>query len=80
MAASNDRTKGDGKLRHPADGKQWKHFDAKFPKEFGDEARNVRFPQHLASHPHHLKPTSLAMSKAQVSFTNLYYFWTEATR
>ena len=41
--ASNERTKGDGKLRHPADGKQWKHFDAKFQKEFGNEARNVRF-------------------------------------
>ena len=35
--------KDDGKLRHPSNGKQWKRFDAKFPKEFGDEARNVRF-------------------------------------
>jgi hypothetical protein len=35
--------KGDGKLRHPADAHQWKRFDAKFAKEFGDEARNVRF-------------------------------------
>ena len=35
--------KDDGKLRHPSDGKQWKRFDAKFPKEFGDEASNVRF-------------------------------------
>jgi hypothetical protein len=34
--------KDDGKLRHPSDGKQWKHFNAKF-SEFGDEARNVRF-------------------------------------
>jgi hypothetical protein len=35
--------KDDGKLRHPSNGKQWKRFNAKFPKEFGDEARNVRF-------------------------------------
>ena len=34
--------KDDGKLRHPSDGKQWKHFNAKF-LEFGDEARKVRF-------------------------------------
>lgn len=40
--ASGDRTKDDGKLRHPSDGKQWKDFDAMFP-EFGQEARNVRF-------------------------------------
>ena len=40
--ASNERTKDDGKLQHPSDGKQWKRFNAKFP-EFGDEARNVRF-------------------------------------
>ena len=40
--ASDERTKDDGKLQHPSDGKQWKHFNAKFP-EFGDEARNVRF-------------------------------------
>ena len=41
--ASAERMKDDGKLRHPSDGKQWKRFDAKFPKDFGDEARNVRF-------------------------------------
>jgi len=41
--ASAERIKGDGKLRHAFDGKQWKSFNAKFPKEFGDEARNVRF-------------------------------------
>jgi hypothetical protein len=41
--ASVERTKGDGKLRHPTDAQQWKRFDAKFAKEFGDEARNVRF-------------------------------------
>ena len=38
-----DRIKGAGKRRHPSDGKQWKSFNAKFTKEFGDEARNVRF-------------------------------------
>jgi hypothetical protein len=41
--ASAERTKGDGKLQHPAGAQQWKHFDAKFAKEFGDEARNVKF-------------------------------------
>jgi hypothetical protein len=41
--ASIEHTKDDGKLRHPSDGKQWKRFDAKFPKEFGDKARNIRF-------------------------------------
>ena len=40
--ASDERIKDDGKLRHPSDGKKWKHFNAKFQK-FGDEARNVRF-------------------------------------
>jgi hypothetical protein len=40
--ASVECKRDDGKLRHPSDGKQWKRFDAKFPK-FGDEARNVRF-------------------------------------
>jgi hypothetical protein len=40
--ASAERMKGDGKLRHPSNGKQWKRFNAKF-QEFGNEARNVRF-------------------------------------
>ncbi|XP_074266806.1 uncharacterized protein LOC141590093 [Silene latifolia] len=31
----------DGKLRHPADGLEWKHIDAKYP-EFGKEPRNLR--------------------------------------
>jgi hypothetical protein len=39
--ASAERTKDDGKLQHPSDGKPWKRFNAKFP-EFGNEARNVR--------------------------------------
>jgi hypothetical protein len=41
--ASTECTKDDGKLRHPSDGTQWKRFNAKFLKEFGDEARNVWF-------------------------------------
>jgi hypothetical protein len=41
--ASAERTKDDGKLQHPFDGKRWKRFNTKFSKEFGDEARNVRF-------------------------------------
>jgi len=28
--ASDEHTKDDGKLRHPSDGKQWKHFNTKF--------------------------------------------------
>jgi hypothetical protein len=40
--ASDDRKKGDGKLRHPSDGKQWKDFNDTFP-EFGEEACHVRF-------------------------------------
>jgi hypothetical protein len=40
--AYDDRTKDDGKLRHPADGQQCKRFNTKFPR-FGNEARNVRF-------------------------------------
>jgi hypothetical protein len=35
--------KDEGKLQHPSNGKQWKRFDAKFLKEFGNEARNARF-------------------------------------
>jgi hypothetical protein len=34
--------KDHGKLWHPSNGKQWKRFNAKF-REFGNEARNVRF-------------------------------------
>ena len=39
--ASAGHIKDDGKLRHPSDGKQWKSFNAKFTKDFGDEARNI---------------------------------------
>ena len=41
--ASTECIKGDGKLQHPSDGNQWKRFDAKYAKEFGYEARNIRF-------------------------------------
>ncbi|KAJ0492169.1 putative Transposase-associated domain-containing protein [Helianthus annuus] len=35
------RTKEEGVLRHPADGKAWKHFDTTFP-DFANDPRNVR--------------------------------------
>ena len=38
--ASDERMKDDGKLRHPADGKQWKCFNDQF-SDFGKGARNV---------------------------------------
>jgi hypothetical protein len=34
--------KNDGKIRHPADARQWKNFDALHP-EFAKNPRNVRF-------------------------------------
>jgi hypothetical protein len=37
-----DERKKDGKLRHPADGIQWRNIDRKYP-EFGREPRNIRF-------------------------------------
>ena len=40
---SYQRKKGDGKLRHPADARQWKEFDDKYYQEFGNDPRNVRF-------------------------------------
>jgi hypothetical protein len=40
---SYKHTKGDGKLRHPADARQWKEFDEKYYLEFGNDLRNVRF-------------------------------------
>lgn len=36
-----DRAKEEGVLRHPADGKAWKHFDTMFP-DFAKDPRNVR--------------------------------------
>ena len=40
---SDQRKKGDGKLRHPSDARQWKEFDDKYYHEFGNDPRNVRF-------------------------------------
>jgi hypothetical protein len=40
---SDKRKKDDGKLRHPADARQWKEFDEKYYLEFGNDPRNVRF-------------------------------------
>jgi len=40
---SDKRKKGDGKLRHPADARQWKEFDDKYYLEFENDPRNVRF-------------------------------------
>jgi len=37
------RNKGDEKLRHPTDARQWKEFDEKYYLEFGNDLRNVRF-------------------------------------
>jgi predicted nucleic acid-binding Zn-ribbon protein len=38
----SDEHKDDGKLRHPADGQQWKDFNENH-KDFAKELRNVRF-------------------------------------
>ena len=40
---SDQRKKGDGKLRHPSDARQWKEFDDQYYQEFGNDPRNVRF-------------------------------------
>ena len=40
---SDKRKKGDGKLRHPADARQWKKFDEQYYLEFGKDPRNIRF-------------------------------------
>ena len=37
------RKKGDGKLRHPVDARQWKEFDDKYYLEFGNDPINVWF-------------------------------------
>jgi hypothetical protein len=39
---ASDEHKNDGKLRHPANGKQWQQFNDKH-RDFADETRNVRF-------------------------------------
>jgi hypothetical protein len=35
--------KRDGKIQHPADGRQWKHFDLRHEEDFSNNPRNIRF-------------------------------------
>jgi hypothetical protein len=35
--------KTDGKIRHPMDGRQWKHFDLDHQEDFSNYSRNIRF-------------------------------------
>jgi hypothetical protein len=35
--------KRDGKIRHPADGRQWKQFDHSHEDDFSNDPRNIRF-------------------------------------
>jgi hypothetical protein len=35
--------KRDGKIRHPTDGRQWKHFDLTHEEDFSNDPRNIRF-------------------------------------
>jgi hypothetical protein len=35
--------KTDGKIQHPADGRQWKQFDLAHQEDFSNEPRNTRF-------------------------------------
>jgi hypothetical protein len=37
------KRKTDGKIRHPVDGRQWKHFDRNHQEDFSNEPRNIRF-------------------------------------
>ena len=39
---SDNHNKVDGKLRYPADARQWKKFDEKYYLEFGQDTMNVR--------------------------------------
>jgi hypothetical protein len=32
-----------GKIRHPADGRHWKHFDLIHEEDFSNHPRNIRF-------------------------------------
>ena len=60
--------KGDGKLRHPADGTQWKKFDEDH-RDFSNKERNIRFalsidgmnPFGQMRNPHSTWPVILAM-------------------
>ena len=40
---SDKHKKGDRKLQHLADARQWKKFDEKYYMEFGNDPRNIRF-------------------------------------
>jgi hypothetical protein len=35
--------KRDGKIRHPANGRQWKHVDLSHEEDFSNDPRNIRF-------------------------------------
>jgi hypothetical protein len=35
--------KMDGKIQHPATGRQWKHFDLAHQEDFSNDPRNIRF-------------------------------------
>jgi hypothetical protein len=35
--------KRDGKIRHPANGRQWKHFDLSHEEDFYNDPSNIRF-------------------------------------
>jgi hypothetical protein len=37
------KRKRDGKIRHPTDGRQWKHFDFNHQEDFSNDPRNIRF-------------------------------------
>jgi hypothetical protein len=36
-------SKTDGKIRHPVDCRQWKHFDPAHQEDFSNDPRNIRF-------------------------------------
>ena len=40
---SDKHKKGDGKLRHPVDARQWKKYDEQYYLEFEKDLRNIRF-------------------------------------
>jgi hypothetical protein len=37
------KCKTDAKIQHPADGRQWKHFDLAHHEDFSNDPRNIRF-------------------------------------
>jgi hypothetical protein len=39
----HEQQKRDGMMRHPTDGKQWKHFDLSHEEDFSNDPRNIRF-------------------------------------